>query len=60
MTPTLQAKLPEGIRGPANSWRVGGTKSIKVDVRFIAATKNQNINTLVAEGRFRKICTYRS
>jgi len=57
MTPTLQAKLLKVIedRGIHES---RGTKSIKVDIRFIAAT-NQNINTLVAEGRFREDLFYR-
>jgi transcriptional regulator with PAS, ATPase and Fis domain len=31
---------------------VGGTRAIKVDVRFVAAT-HRNLDTLVAEGRFR-------
>ena len=38
--------------------RVGGVKSINVDVRVVAAT-HQNLDTLVAEGRFRSDLFYR-
>lgn len=38
--------------------RVGGTQTIKVDVRVIAAT-NQPLETLVAEGKFRSDLFYR-
>ena len=38
--------------------RVGGVKSIAVDVRIIAAT-HQNLETMVAEGRFRQDLFYR-
>lgn len=37
---------------------VGGTKSIKVDVRLVAAT-HQNLEQLIAEGRFREDLFYR-
>jgi len=57
MTPTLQAKLLKVIED-REFMRVGGTKSIKVDIRFIAAT-NQNIKSLVSEGRFREDLYYR-
>ncbi|MCB0652969.1 MAG: sigma 54-interacting transcriptional regulator [Saprospiraceae bacterium] len=38
--------------------RVGGTKTIKVDVRVIAAT-NQNLETLVHNGKYREDLYYR-
>ena len=38
--------------------RVGGTKPIKVDVRFIAAT-NKNLENMVKEGRFREDLFFR-
>ena len=38
--------------------RVGGTRPISVDVRVIAAT-HQNLDTLVAEGKFRPDLFYR-
>lgn len=38
--------------------RVGGTKSIKVDVRFIAAT-NKNLKKMVEDGRFREDLFFR-
>jgi len=38
--------------------RVGGTKPIKVDVRFIAAT-NKNLENMVKEGRFREDLYFR-
>ena len=57
MTPSLQAKLLKVIED-REFIRVGGTRSIRVDVRFIAAT-NQNINTLVSSGKFREDLYYR-
>jgi DNA-binding NtrC family response regulator len=38
--------------------RVGGTETIKVDIRVIAAT-HQNLNRLIEEGKFRKDLYYR-
>ena len=57
MSPSLQAKLLKVIED-REFMRVGGTKLIKADVRFIAAT-NQNINALISEGRFREDLYYR-
>jgi DNA-binding NtrC family response regulator len=57
MSTSLQAKLLKVIEDK-EFLRVGGTRSIKVDVRFITAT-NQNINTLVSDGKFREDLFYR-
>jgi len=57
MSPSMQSKLlrilQEGV-----FYRVGGNKSIPVDVRVIAAT-NRNIEADVAEGKFREDLYYR-
>lgn len=53
----VQAKLLRAIQEKEFE-RVGGTKPIKVDVRFIAAT-NQDLDEAVQEGRFRKDLFYR-
>ncbi|HXY53495.1 MAG TPA: sigma-54 dependent transcriptional regulator [Nitrospirota bacterium] len=57
MAPNLQAKLLKVIED-GEFYRVGGIKPIKVDVRFIAAT-NQNVRSVIAEGRFREDLYYR-
>jgi DNA-binding NtrC family response regulator len=57
MPPALQAKLLKVIEDQ-EFLRVGGTRSIRVDVRFIAAT-NQNLPSLLASGRFREDLYYR-
>ena len=57
LTPGLQAKLLKVVE-EGEFYRVGGTKSQKVDVRFIAAT-NQNLKYLISEGRFREDLYYR-
>lgn len=57
MSPNLQAKLLKVIEDK-EFLRVGGTRTIKVDVRFIAAT-NQNIKQLISDGRFREDLYYR-
>ncbi|HEX9020548.1 MAG TPA: sigma-54 dependent transcriptional regulator [Nitrospirota bacterium] len=57
MAPNLQAKLLKVIE-EGEFYRVGGTKPIRVDVRFIAAT-NQNVRSIINEGRFREDLYYR-
>jgi len=57
MAPNLQAKLLKVIE-EGEFYRVGGTRPIKVDVRFIAAT-NQNVKSAIAEGRLREDLYYR-
>ncbi len=57
MSTALQAKLLKVIEDK-EFMRVGGTRSIAVDVRFMAAS-NQNLGTLIADGRFREDLYYR-
>lgn len=57
MSPNLQAKLLKVIED-GEFFRVGGTRPIKVDVRFVAAT-NQNVSSIISEGRFRRDLYYR-
>ena len=57
MTPNLQAKLLRAVED-GEFYRVGETKLMKVDVRFIAST-NQAVRRLIAEGRFREDLYYR-
>lgn len=53
----LQAKLLRVIQ-EKEIMRIGATKSIKLDVRVIAAT-NQNLNELIKIGKFREDLFYR-
>ncbi|MFN3480231.1 MAG: sigma-54-dependent transcriptional regulator [Thermodesulfovibrionales bacterium] len=57
MTTNLQAKLLKVIED-GEFYRVGGTRPIRVDVRFIAAT-NQDVRAAIREGRFREDLYYR-
>ncbi|MEW6109274.1 MAG: sigma-54 dependent transcriptional regulator [Nitrospirota bacterium] len=57
MSSNLQAKLLKIIE-EGEFYRVGGTKPIKVDVRFIAAT-NRNVKGIISEGKFREDLYYR-
>ena len=57
MAPNLQAKLLKVIE-EGEVYRVGGTRPIHVDVRFIAAT-NQDVRGLISTGKFREDLYYR-
>jgi two-component system, NtrC family, response regulator AtoC len=57
MTPALQAKLLRVLQ-EGTFERVGGTKTVTVDVRVIAAT-NRDVQRLVAERAFREDLYYR-
>jgi transcriptional regulator with PAS, ATPase and Fis domain len=57
MNLTLQAKLLRVLETQM-FFRVGGTKKVSVDVRFIAAT-NRNLDAFVAEGKFREDLLFR-
>jgi DNA-binding NtrC family response regulator len=52
LSPEAQVKLLRAI-GEKEIVKVGGTKTIPIDVRVIAAT-NQNLEELVRQGRFRE------
>lgn len=57
MSIATQAKILRVLQ--SNTFeRVGGTETIKVDVRIIAAT-HQNLEKLIAEGKFREDLYYR-
>lgn len=57
MSPTLQVKLLRVLQ-ERQFERVGGTKTVKVDVRIVTAT-NQNLESAVAEKKFREDLYYR-
>jgi Response regulator containing CheY-like receiver, AAA-type ATPase, and DNA-binding domains len=57
MNLTLQAKLLRVLETQM-FFRVGGTKKVSVDVRFIAAT-NRDLDQYVAEGKFRSDLLFR-
>ncbi len=57
MAPELQAKVLRALESREFE-RVGGTRTIRTDIRIIAAT-NKNLRQLVAKGRFREDLFYR-
>lgn len=57
MSPYAQAKILRAIES-REIHHLGGTKSIPLDIRIVAAT-NQNLDCLVAEHRFRSDLYYR-
>ncbi|HWW17147.1 MAG TPA: sigma-54 dependent transcriptional regulator [Candidatus Saccharimonadales bacterium] len=57
MSPLAQAKMLRVIEGKEIS-RLGGRSSIRLNVRFVAAT-NQNLEKLVGEDRFRRDLFFR-
>lgn len=57
LSPILQAKLLRVLQ-EREMERVGGTKTIKLDIRILAAT-NRNLEEAVKEGRFRQDLFYR-
>src|SRR5688500_14042184 len=57
MSPSTQAKILRVLQEHEFE-RLGGTRTLRVDVRIIAAT-NRNLTTMVQEGRFREDLYYR-
>jgi two-component system response regulator AtoC len=57
ITPAVQVKLLRVLQERAFE-RLGGTRSIEVDVRLVAAT-NQDLQQLIEEGQFREDLFYR-
>jgi DNA-binding NtrC family response regulator len=57
MSPSTQAKVLRAIQNQEFE-RLGGSRTMKVDVRIIAAT-NINLETAIKEGRFREDLYYR-
>src|SRR5437899_2455085 len=57
LTPELQAKLLRALQ-EKEIRPVGGTKTVAIDVRILAAT-NRNLETMVAQGSFRKDLYFR-
>jgi Nif-specific regulatory protein len=57
LSPALQAKLLRVLQERCFE-RVGGNRTIKVELRILAAT-NRNLEALVAEGKFREDLYYR-
>jgi transcriptional regulator with GAF, ATPase, and Fis domain len=57
MSPALQVKILRVLQDRSFE-RIGGTKTIRVDIRILAAT-NQDLDDLVRRGRFREDLYYR-
>ncbi len=57
LTPTVQAKLLRVLQDKTFE-RIGGTKTLSVDVRILAAT-NTDLERALTEGRFRQDLLYR-